>query len=71
MEPQHIPTNTEMLLIDVAEESDRKYWAEKLGVSCETLKSAIRAIHNMEFIKVQQYLISNKLNQAPFNKSFI
>ncbi|WP_316804162.1 DUF3606 domain-containing protein [Pedobacter nototheniae] len=71
MEPLHIPTNQELLLIDVAEESDRKYWAEKLGVSCETLKSAIRAIHNMEFIKVQQYLTSHKLKQTPFNESFI
>lgn len=71
MEPLHIPTNTDMLLIEVAEESDRKYWAEKLGVSCETLKSAIRAIRNMEFIKVQQYLITHNLNQTPFNKSLI
>ncbi|MCZ4244064.1 DUF3606 domain-containing protein [Pedobacter punctiformis] len=71
MDLQNLPKNPHMELIEVAEESDRKYWADRLGVSCETLKSAIRAIRNMEFSKVQQYLTSNNLNKTPFKESFI
>ena len=43
-------------LIFIAEEKDRNYWADRLGVSFETLKSAIRATRSLTVDKVKGYL---------------
>ncbi|WP_316832061.1 DUF3606 domain-containing protein [Pedobacter aquatilis] len=42
--------------IGIAEEQDRNYWAERLGVSIETLKSAIRASKSTALESVKNYL---------------
>lgn len=42
--------------IVVAEEQDRNYWAARLGVSIETLKSAIRACKSTTLQSVRNYL---------------
>ncbi|PWS28724.1 hypothetical protein DHW03_02455 [Pedobacter yonginense] len=55
-----IRSNTE--LIDIADEKDRNYWAARLGVSSERLKSAVRAIRNLELTKIKEYL--NTLNAS-------
>ncbi|PWS33114.1 DUF3606 domain-containing protein [Pedobacter paludis] len=47
-------------LIDIADEKDRNYWAARLGVSSERLKSAVRAIRNLELIKIKEYLSTTK-----------
>jgi len=47
-------------LIDIANEKDRNYWAARLGVSSERLKSAVRAIRNLELIKIKEYLSTTK-----------
>ena len=42
--------------IIVADEQNRNYWAAKLGVSIETLKSAIRACKSTTVKSVRNYL---------------
>jgi len=54
---QQITTNSNDEFITVAEEQDRSYWAGRLGVSIETLKSAIRASKSTAFLNVQNYLL--------------
>ena len=48
-------------LIDIAEEKDRNFWASRLGVTCEKLKTAVRATHSLEYQKVKSYLRKKKL----------
>ncbi len=48
--------------VSVSDEQDRNYWASRLGVTAEVLKSAIRAIHQTELSKVQAYLKRSRLN---------
>lgn len=43
-------------LIEIADEKDRNYWAARLGVNSEKLKSAVRAIRNLELSKIKEYL---------------
>jgi hypothetical protein len=43
-------------LIDIAEEENRCFWASKLGVSIEKLKSAVRATHSLEYRLLKNYL---------------
>ncbi|RZK77018.1 MAG: DUF3606 domain-containing protein [Pedobacter sp.] len=47
---------TDAELINVAEETERNFWATRLGVSIEKLKSAIRATHSLDYQKVKNYL---------------
>ncbi|WP_316739384.1 DUF3606 domain-containing protein [Pedobacter aquatilis] len=42
--------------IAIADEIDQNYWAERLGVSIETLKSAVRACRSTVLEKVSEYL---------------
>ncbi|MBC6110497.1 DUF3606 domain-containing protein [Pedobacter fastidiosus] len=64
MENQDVSMIDKRELIDIADEQDRNYWAARLGVSSETLKSAIRAIRNLELIKIKEYLNMTKTNQT-------
>lgn len=43
-------------LIDIAEEENRCFWASKLGVSIEKLKSAVRATHSLDYRLLKNYL---------------
>ncbi|WP_129715822.1 DUF3606 domain-containing protein [Pedobacter sp. SYP-B3415] len=43
-------------MVDISDETSRKYWSRRLKVSEETLKSAVRAIHQLEFSKLEAYL---------------
>lgn len=51
-------------LINVAEEKERNFWATRLGVSIEKLKSAVRAIHSLDYQELKNYLKSSR------NKNF-
>ena len=50
-------------IIVLSEESDRNYWAERLGVSSEVLKSAVRATRSIGLTQVTAYLNQKKNNQ--------
>ncbi|WP_443946900.1 DUF3606 domain-containing protein [Pedobacter sp. AW1-32] len=43
-------------LVCVSEEMDCKYWSERLGVSAEKLKSAIRATRSAALSQIVGYL---------------
>ncbi|PST82837.1 hypothetical protein C7T94_09360 [Pedobacter yulinensis] len=43
-------------MVDISDETARQYWSRRLKVSEETLKSAVRAIHQLEFSKLEAYL---------------
>lgn len=43
-------------IIDVAEETKRSYWAKKLGVTADELKSAVRATRSLEYAQLKAYL---------------
>ena len=53
---QYSAINYKEEFIFIAEEQDRNYWAARLGVSTETLKSAIRACKSTSLIFVKNYL---------------
>ena len=52
---QFAATNNEEY-IAIAEENDQNYWANRLGVSIETLKSAVRACRSTVLDNVKEYL---------------
>jgi len=43
-------------LVFVSEETDCKYWTERLGVSAERLKTAIRATRSAALSQIINYL---------------
>lgn len=47
-------------IVIICEEKDRKYWADRLGVTAEVLKSAIRATGFIAFSQISEYLSQNK-----------
>jgi hypothetical protein len=47
MENQLNSMNARKEFIEIADEQDRNYWAARLGISTETLKSAVKALHSM------------------------
>lgn len=55
MNPQFIFDSSDEFIV-VAEEQERNYWTERLGVSIETLKSAIRACRSSALQTVSDYL---------------
>ncbi|MFC3559446.1 DUF3606 domain-containing protein [Pedobacter jamesrossensis] len=55
MSQQFTPDFNDEFIV-VADEQDRKYWAARLGVSIETLKSAIRACKSTTLHCVKNYL---------------
>ncbi|QPH40023.1 DUF3606 domain-containing protein [Pedobacter endophyticus] len=46
--------NDEIILL--SEESDRNYWCDRLGVSHEVLKSAVRATKSITLSQIAAYL---------------
>ncbi|MCX2430575.1 MULTISPECIES: DUF3606 domain-containing protein [unclassified Pedobacter] len=71
METQNISTTARKELIDISDEQDRNYWAARLGVSSEKLKSTIRAIHSMEFSKLNDFLRLEKIKSASTYQRFV
>lgn len=53
---QQFTLHTNHEYIDITDENNQNYWTERLGVSIETLKSAIRACKSMVFVNVSEYL---------------
>jgi len=58
------PANRTVEIIDISDENIRQYWAQRLGVSTEALKSAIRASRNLEFETIFNYLTNKQNLQA-------
>ena len=71
MEYQVNSMNTRKEFIDIADEQDRNYWATRLGISSEKLKSVVKAIHSMEFSRLKDYLRLEKIKNASTYKRFI
>lgn len=47
-------------IILLSEETDRNYWADRLGVSSEVLKSAVRATRCITLNQITAYLNQQK-----------
>ncbi|MGM9478400.1 DUF3606 domain-containing protein [Pedobacter sp. GSP4] len=47
-------------IILLSEETDRNYWAKRLGVSSEALKSAVRATRCITLTQIVAYLNKQK-----------
>ncbi|TCD17795.1 DUF3606 domain-containing protein [Pedobacter psychrodurus] len=47
-------------IILLSEETDRNYWANRLGVSSEVLKSAVRATRSIMLNQITAYLNQRK-----------
>ncbi|MFD2287235.1 DUF3606 domain-containing protein [Pedobacter petrophilus] len=71
METKNISTTARKELIDISDEQDRNYWATRLGVSCEKLKSTIKAVQSMEFSKLKDYLRMEKIKSASTYQRFL
>ena len=54
----------EEAFIAIAEETERNFWAAKLGVSTEQLKSAVRATRSLDLANIKNYLINNTRKSA-------
>lgn len=53
-------TGTEDEIILLSEETDRNYWANRLGVTSEALKSAVRATRCITLQQITAYLTQQK-----------
>jgi len=51
-------------IILLSEETDRNYWAKRLGVSSEVLKSAVRATRSIMLNQITAYLNQQKKKSA-------
>ncbi|KLT66989.1 hypothetical protein AB669_03445 [Pedobacter sp. BMA] len=74
MNPMEYPLqslNARKEFIEIADEKDRDYWATRLGVSTEKLKSAIRAIQSMEFLQLKEYLAMEKIKSGTAYQHFL
>jgi Protein of unknown function (DUF3606) len=47
-------------IVVLSEETDRNYWANRLGVSSEVLKSAVRATKSITLKQITAYLNQQK-----------
>ncbi|WP_231426826.1 MULTISPECIES: DUF3606 domain-containing protein [Pedobacter] len=66
----NISTTERKELIDIADEQDRNYWATRLGVSSERLKSAVKAVQSMEFSILKDYLSMEKIKSSSTYQRF-
>ena len=71
MDFKNISTTARRELIDIADEQDRIYWATRLGVSSEKLKSNVRAVQSMEFSKLKDYLRMEKIQSGSTYQRFV
>lgn len=58
-------------LVEIADEQDRRYWASRLGVSEEQLKTAIRAVQSMDYIRLKEYLALDKIKSSKSFERFL
>ena len=49
-------------LLDLSEQSELNYWAEKLGVRPEVIKTAVRASRNNSITSIVNYLKTYKIS---------
>ncbi|QDW25581.1 DUF3606 domain-containing protein [Pedobacter sp. KBS0701] len=52
--------STKEEIVALSEETDRNYWANRLGVSSEVLKSAVRATRCITLNQITAYLNQQK-----------
>ncbi|PWS30170.1 DUF3606 domain-containing protein [Pedobacter paludis] len=57
-------TSIKKEIVLISEETDRNYWTSRLGVTAETLKSAIRATKSIALDHITAYL--NQQNNSQF-----
>ncbi|QIL41456.1 DUF3606 domain-containing protein [Pedobacter sp. HDW13] len=62
MENLNPTTGIQDEIILLSEETDRNYWANRLGVSSEALKSAVRATRCITLQQITAYLSQQKKN---------
>jgi hypothetical protein len=71
MEYQVNSMNARKEFIEIADEQDRNYWAARLGVSGEQLKSVVKAIQSMEFSILKEYLTMEKIKSGSTYQRFV
>jgi len=71
MEHQIDSMNARKEFIEIADEQDRNYWAARLGVTGDKLKSVVKAIQSMEFSILKEYLMMEKIKSASTYQRFI
>lgn len=60
MENHYATFDQQEQLIDIAEEANQSFWASKLGVSIEKLKTAVRATHSLDYQQLKAYFGYNE-----------
>jgi hypothetical protein len=70
MEYQINSMNARKEFIEIADEQDRDYWATRLGVTGDKLKSVVKAIHSMEFSVLKEYLMMEKIKSRSTYQRF-
>ncbi|QNN44041.1 DUF3606 domain-containing protein [Pedobacter roseus] len=70
MEYQINSMNARKEFIEIADEQDRNYWAARLGVTGEKLKSVVKAIQSMEFSILKEYLMMEKIKSGSTYQRF-
>lgn len=63
--------NVRKEIIDISDEQNRNYWATRLGVSGEKLKTAVRAVQSMEFARLKEYLNLEKIKSSHSFQRFV
>ncbi|MFD2580952.1 hypothetical protein ACFSR6_00510 [Pedobacter vanadiisoli] len=71
MEYQLNSMNARKEFVDIADEQDRDYWAARLGISTEKLKSVVKALHSMEFSKLKEHLMMEKVKSGSAYQRFV
>ncbi|WP_025146672.1 DUF3606 domain-containing protein [Pedobacter jeongneungensis] len=71
MEYQLNSMNARKEFIEIADEQDRNYWAARLGVTAEKLKSVVKAIQSMEFSILKEYLMMEKIKSGSTYQRFV
>lgn len=61
MQPNITSTFKKNQLLDLSEQKELNYWAEKLGVRPEVIKTAVRASRNNSIASIVRYVENYKL----------
>ena len=61
MQPNITSTFKKNQLLDLSEQKELNYWAEKLGVRPEVIKTAVRASRNNSIASIVTYVENYKL----------
>jgi len=61
MQPNITSTFKKNQLLDLSEQKELNYWAEKLGVRPEVIKTAVRASRNNSIASIVSYVENYKL----------